>query len=79
MSEDDDILDRMGNGDEQILEVLKFTWKISTMNFKVLIKNHYDNYLCYSEALGYISSLFISPFSYLTLVDIQLSGIFLEV
>jgi len=45
------------------------------MYYKVLIKNHHANYLCYSEAVVYILSFFISPFSYLTPVDIQLSGI----
>lgn len=64
------------NGDEQILDVFKFTWKTSTMCLKVLVKSHYDNYLCYSKAVVDILSLFISTFSYLAPVDIQLSGIF---
>lgn len=57
MSEDDDALYRMGKGNERILEVLKFTWKTSTMFFKVLIKSNYDNYLWYSESVDYILSL----------------------
>lgn len=41
------------------------------MYFKVLIKIHRANYLCYSEAVTF----FIRPFLYLTPDDIQLSGI----
>lgn len=65
----------MGKGDQQILEVFKFTSKASAMYSKVLIKNHNADYLCHSEAVVYILSFFISPFSYLTPVEIQLSGI----